>query len=351
MDIGTSYTDWMYISESHEEVGNVVEDPCVDMVNDGFRYNVGNFDDNYHYDGSYQNVQEPVRNHSKKFNDLLEGAKNPLYDGCHEGHSKLSLAARVMQNKAEHNMREKFVDSQSDSGIRPSNGQPIEGSRGLLGSWLGQLSKDINLIPMKMQERNTKNQKEKNTTPHLCGRKSFPRRRNEIKIKIGKTPNRAELFIDTRMKLDGSFVSEEAKTRAEALTSLLIQSPHVATNVIASLDDEYAQVFGLKRPGRVRCLGHGPTPSKLVRHSTGTRADIENSEMVVQLKTEVNELGAQVKAMSTFIRQILGTSTRDQANTWAASFATAFSIIPNLAFANISNMAPQENDDGANGRS
>lgn len=78
------------------------------------------------------------------------------------------------------------------------------------------------------------------------------------------------------------------------------------------MDDEYAQVFGPERPGRVRCLGRGPTPSKLVRRSTGTRAEIENSEMVVQLKTEVKELGAQVKAMSTFIQQILGTSTRDQ---------------------------------------
>ncbi|KAG7568012.1 hypothetical protein ISN45_Aa04g008500 [Arabidopsis thaliana x Arabidopsis arenosa] len=35
-------------------------------------------------DGSYQNVEEPVRNHSKKFYDLLEGGNNPLYDGCRE---------------------------------------------------------------------------------------------------------------------------------------------------------------------------------------------------------------------------------------------------------------------------
>ncbi|XP_010436289.1 PREDICTED: uncharacterized protein LOC104720012 [Camelina sativa] len=148
------------------------------------------------------------------------------------------------------------------------SGQPIGDSGGLLGSWLGQLSHDANLIPInyndwrcvnsyikdtawntiqskfrfddpvirkeyvmgalgsrckdvkrrlwkehkkdtlnetllnrpdkipelqwgqfvrtrfdekwkKMQERNTKSQKH-NTMPHLCGRKSFPRRRNEI---------------------------------------------------------------------------------------------------------------------------------------------------------------------------
>ncbi|CAB77951.1 putative transposon protein [Arabidopsis thaliana] len=76
MDIGTSYTDMTYFSENHEEVGNVVENPYVDMVNDAFNFNVG-FDDNYHQDSyhqdsSYQNVEEPVRNHSKKFYDLLE---------------------------------------------------------------------------------------------------------------------------------------------------------------------------------------------------------------------------------------------------------------------------------------
>ena len=41
MDIGTSYTDRTYFSENHEEVGNVVENPYVDMVNDAFNFNVG----------------------------------------------------------------------------------------------------------------------------------------------------------------------------------------------------------------------------------------------------------------------------------------------------------------------
>ena len=52
MDIGTStYTDRTYFSLNYEEVGNVVEDPYVDMVNDAFNFNVG-YDDNYHHDDS-----------------------------------------------------------------------------------------------------------------------------------------------------------------------------------------------------------------------------------------------------------------------------------------------------------
>ncbi|OAP06434.1 hypothetical protein AXX17_AT3G33290 [Arabidopsis thaliana] len=199
----------------------------------------------------------------------------------------------------------------------------------------------------KMQERNTKNQKN-HIMPHLCGRKSFSRKRDEIKIKTGKTPCRAEFFIESRKKHDGSFVSDEAKLRAEALTTLLNLNPQVTYNGTASLDDEYSQVFGPERPGRVRCVGRGPTPSRLVRHSNATRRqDIENSELVAQLKTQVKTLGDQVNAMSTFLGQILGNSTGEQASAWAANFATAFANIPNPAFVNIPNLPnPQERDGG-----
>ncbi|CAN6823407.1 unnamed protein product, partial [Brassica oleracea] len=113
---------------------------------------------------------------------------------------------------------------------------------------------------LKMQECNTENQKEKkHTMPHVCGRKSFSRRRNEIKIKTGKTACRAEFFIETRTKPNGSFLCEEAKERAVTLTTLLSQSPHNTKNVTASLDDEYAQVFGPECPRKVRCVYRGPT--------------------------------------------------------------------------------------------
>ena len=93
----------------------------------------------------------------------------------------------------------------------------------------------------KMQERNTESQK-KNIMPHVCGRKSFSRKRNDIvsnvklvyyidinyftililyifmhvtkTIKTGKRPCRVEFFIETRTKPNGSFLCEEAKERA-----------------------------------------------------------------------------------------------------------------------------------------
>ncbi|CAG7907315.1 unnamed protein product [Brassica rapa] len=273
-----------------------------------------------------------------------------------------------------------------------NSGQPIGDSGGLLGSWLGQLSNDVNLLPInysdwRMVNIHTKRKawdviqskfwfddptmrkgyvmsalgsrckdvklrlwKEHKRNDQLQTLQNRPNNVPEEQwehfvhmrftekwktIRTGKTPCRAEFFIETRTKPDGSFVCEEAKTRAEALTTLLNQNSHGTSNVAATLDDEFAQVFGPERPGRVRCVGRGPTPSKLVRRCTATRQEVDNSEMVVGLQTQVKELSNQVKGMSTFIQQIIGTSTGEQARAWAASFAVAFANIPNPPFANI----------------
>ena len=88
------------------------------------------------------------------------------------------------------------------------------------------------------------------------------------------------------------------------------QNPRVTSNVTATLDDEYCQVFGLERPGRVCCVGRGPTPSKLVRWcSTASRADIENSEIVNESSTQVKASLLQVQGLTTFITNILSSSS------------------------------------------
>ncbi|KAL0854124.1 hypothetical protein Bca101_059276 [Brassica carinata] len=61
-----------------------------------------------------------------------------------------------------------------------------------------------------------------------------------------------EFSIETRTKHNGSYVCEEAKTREEALMTLLGQNSHVANHATASLDDEYGNVFGPERLGLAR---------------------------------------------------------------------------------------------------
>ncbi|KAG7627180.1 putative transposase Ptta/En/Spm plant [Arabidopsis thaliana x Arabidopsis arenosa] len=48
---------------------------------------------------------------AKKFYDILEGAKHPIYDGCKEGLSQFSLAARFMSLKTDYNLPQNCMDS------------------------------------------------------------------------------------------------------------------------------------------------------------------------------------------------------------------------------------------------
>ncbi|CAH8353589.1 unnamed protein product [Eruca vesicaria subsp. sativa] len=49
----------------------------------------------------------------------------------------------------------------------------------------------------------------------------------------------------------------------------------------------------------------------------------------------MKELSDQVKGMTTFIQQVIGTSTGEHARAWASSFAVTFANIPNPTFSNI----------------
>ncbi|XP_048620313.1 uncharacterized protein LOC111213807 [Brassica napus] len=238
------------------------------------------------------------------------------------------------------------------------SGQPIGESGGLLGSWLGQLSNDVNLLPINYSDWRMVNPHIKTKVWEVIQSKFWfddpPTRKvfvmsalgsrcKDVKLRLWKEYKRdslSETLLNRPENVSenqwGHFVHMRFTEKwKEKLTTLLGQKSHVTNNDIASLDDEYAQVFGPERPGRVQCVGPGPTPSKLVNHSPVTRQEIENSEMVIDLKSQVKELSDQVKGMTTFIQQVIDTSTSEQARVWASSFAVAFANILNPAFANV----------------
>ncbi|CAH8391971.1 unnamed protein product [Eruca vesicaria subsp. sativa] len=198
-------------------------------------------------------------------------------------------------------------------------------------------------VTQKMRERNINNQK-KNTLPHVCGRKSFARKRQNIVSNL--TPCRAEFFIASRKKSDGTFVCEEAKTRADELTLLMSENLSVErSNITASLDDEYSKVFGPERSGRVRCLGRGPTPSKLLKMSSTPNVEASNSE-VVELKSQVSGLQSQVQNLAGMIQQLVGATTI-QSNGTVPNLAGVLSNLanqPNFAD-NLSNLVNQQNSE------
>ncbi|KAL0659977.1 hypothetical protein Bca4012_080562 [Brassica carinata] len=194
------------------------------------------------------------------------------------------------------------------------SGQPIGESGGLLGSWLGQLSNDVNLLPINYSDWRMVNPHIKTKVWEVIQSKFWfddpPTRKVFVMSALGSRCKDVKLRLWKEYKRWGHFVHMRFTEKwKEKLTTLLGQKSHVTNNDIASLDDEYAQVFGPERPGR-----------------------IENSEMVIDLKSQVKELSDQVKGMTTFIQQVIDTSTGEQVIIY---FIIAFANILNPAFANV----------------
>ncbi|CAG7889051.1 unnamed protein product [Brassica rapa] len=156
-------------------------------------------------------------------------------------------------------------------------GQPDEDSGGFLGSWLGQLSNDVNLLPI----------------DYADWRVFAPHRKDKawdiiLKDQTGRTPCRAELFIASRKKSDGTFVCEEAKSRADELTLLMSEN----------LSAERSNITA-------RC---GPPPSKLLKMSNTPNLEASNSD-VFELKSQVSGLQSQVQNLAELIQQLVGATT------------------------------------------
>ncbi|XP_024014993.1 uncharacterized protein LOC112088874 [Eutrema salsugineum] len=79
----------------------------IQMVHDAFMENQQSFQED-------ENRVEEPNLEAKRFFDMLDAAKNPLYQGCKEGHSPLSAATRMMNIKTEYNLSEDCVDVIAD---------------------------------------------------------------------------------------------------------------------------------------------------------------------------------------------------------------------------------------------
>ncbi|XP_024009926.1 uncharacterized protein LOC112085133 [Eutrema salsugineum] len=118
-------TSEQYIGDSLEEPAIEVEDVGhvemrnvghVQMVNDAFREIIPST-------AEYANRGEEPNLEARRFFDMLDAAKNPLYAGCRDGHSPLSAATRMMGIKTNFNLSEECVDAIADfvKDILPEN--------------------------------------------------------------------------------------------------------------------------------------------------------------------------------------------------------------------------------------
>ncbi|XP_019094576.1 PREDICTED: uncharacterized protein LOC109129967 [Camelina sativa] len=122
LGVGTSshYPNTNYTSTSSQHGSQPGSQPIgfegnvyAEMVNDAF-HGTTPFNE-YHeyesgYDHGYDHIHEEPIEEAKRFYDMLDAANSPLYDGCHEGHSQLSLASRFINIKVDNNLSEACMD-------------------------------------------------------------------------------------------------------------------------------------------------------------------------------------------------------------------------------------------------
>ena len=118
-----SYKIWYHHGETDYEHGSTSEhQPAVRLeepIRTDVDYGVGTEQMvNDHFRGEdLPNAQ------ARRFYDMLDAGKQPLYEGCRDGHSALSSATRLMGIKTDYNLAEDCVDAIADfvKGILPED--------------------------------------------------------------------------------------------------------------------------------------------------------------------------------------------------------------------------------------
>ncbi|RYR72793.1 uncharacterized protein [Arachis hypogaea] len=133
---------------------------------------------------------------------------------------------------------------------------------------------------------------------HIGGSKSLARAREEESEKQGRKVGRGEIFILKHKRSDGRYIHEEARKIGEKIHE--IEQLDESTRLL-SQNDSLAQALGKEHPGRVRGMGHGPTPSQLFRPSSQPPVDRaqqeETQRMLCELQAEVTTANLKRKAM------------------------------------------------------
>ncbi|XP_057745425.1 uncharacterized protein LOC130963313 [Arachis stenosperma] len=134
----------------------------------------------------------------------------------------------------------------------------------------------------------------------------------------GRIVGRGELWIAVHKKKDGSYMNDEA--RAIGLTLIVIVNLPVMfidflnfderieeieqqdeSSRVLSQNDSIAQVFGKEKPGRVRGVGFGPTPSQLFgpnSHGPGNGVQQEETQRkLLELEAQLEGEKLKRKAM------------------------------------------------------
>ncbi|XP_056858427.1 uncharacterized protein LOC130507800, partial [Raphanus sativus] len=118
-----SYKIWYHHGETDYEYGSTSEPQPAVRLEEPIRMDVD------YGVGTEQMVNDHFRGEdlpntqARRFYDMLDAGKQPLYEGCRDGHSALSSATRLMSIKSDYNLAEDCVDAIADfvKGVLPED--------------------------------------------------------------------------------------------------------------------------------------------------------------------------------------------------------------------------------------
>ncbi|CAI0549841.1 unnamed protein product [Linum tenue] len=159
----------------------------------------------------------------------------------------------------------------------------------LVASWFSEENKKRSAV-------NRANAKKKNVF-HAGGRRSIARTRKRLKEKLGRTPTRLEVFEANHKRKDGTYINDHAKEFMDK-----------ANEMEGSSEEVFKKLAGPEHPGRLRCMGLGPTQSAYFGvYSRGAASGScscscsHSSEDVPTLKGELSEVKKKMEVMARFI--------------------------------------------------
>ncbi|CAD5324515.1 unnamed protein product [Arabidopsis thaliana] len=186
-------------------------------------------------------------------------------------------------------------------------GQPIKDSGGLLGSWLGSLSNDLNIIPINYTDWR-KVPKNRNGLESYSGGRCkdlkqhiwMKYRRNTIEkafeARRGLIPeDQWKEFVEIQF-------TDKAKDKLSQVMTQNIQDEASKTSTESRPYDAFEQVFGYEPSGRVRCMGRGVTPSKYLLNHESMTSNTEILEMKTRLKGLEEKLDIVTDALLVLVK-------------------------------------------------
>ncbi|KAL8483368.1 hypothetical protein ACS0TY_026173 [Phlomoides rotata] len=127
----------------------------------------------------------------------------------------------------------------------------------------------------------------------ITGKRSFAKVRDKLKKKLGRPPNRSELFGACYVKSNENSSTPNEKSSEDALHKYLEMQERSKQLVEGTKDpidrnDIFAQTMGPDKPGHVRMMGKGICPSDIwgeIPRSTSNRLLMEQQSRIKELET------------------------------------------------------------------